>query len=389
MKTKKQNIVQETHLEKPFEYLIKQESNEIVLNWYQARRYVLDLLNNTLQESESLPTGWHFIVYGDNELLLSVVRHLVLYAHFTNYEEYDSDGKLSCKNRTHITIVSAKNAADIESELQKKEYLCNLPKVCQMTLFGNVKNKDSYMDIAIDVVKDKMEVGAYKNYKRIEITEELISKQLAPLSHDQIFSIDTRKAVCAGETYNLGAVIGNLPYEDIHSVNRYSNALNTFQNKVLDCKINKLIKGEEEEKKWNTDPNVVRLGLSNVFCADSFEIHEKEVNKLPLPKDKADLGPWGAHMNELSRCEHNRWIAEKLLLGYMPLGEEQIFKYEHLFGDDRKAYWKKLKNDPNSPMHIDICSNRDLRRRDPDSMKYDSFLMLAIPLILRDIRKDS
>ena len=129
MKTKKQNIVQGTHLEKPFEYLIKQESNEIVLNWYRARRYVLDLLNNTLQEAEFLPTGWHFIVYGDNELLLSVVRHLALYAHFTNYEEYDSDGKLSCKHRTHITIVSANNAADIENELQKKEYLCNLPKV--------------------------------------------------------------------------------------------------------------------------------------------------------------------------------------------------------------------------------------------------------------------
>ncbi len=372
MKTKKQNIVQGTHLEKPFEYLIKQESNEIVLDWYQARRYVLDLLNNTLQESEFLPTGWHFIVYGDNELLLTVVRHLALYAHFTNYEEYDSDGNLSCKHRTHITIVSAKNAADIENELQKPEYLFNLPKVCTMTIFGKVKNEDSYMDIAIDVVKDKKEVGTYKNYKRIEITEELISKQLASLGHDQIFSIDTRKAVCAGETYNL----------------RYSNALNTFQNKVLDCKINKLIK-EEEKKTWDADPNVVRLGLSNVFCADCFEIREKEVNKLPLPEDKAELGPWGAHMNELSRCEHNRWVAEKLLLGYMPLGEEQIFKYEHLFGDDRKAYWKKLKNDPNSPMHIDICSNRDLRRRDPDSMRYDSFLMLAIPLILRDIRKDS
>ena len=50
MKTKEQHIDQDTHLESPFKFLVKQGSDAIVQNWYKARRFVLDRLNNTLQQ---------------------------------------------------------------------------------------------------------------------------------------------------------------------------------------------------------------------------------------------------------------------------------------------------------------------------------------------------
>lgn len=369
-----------THPEKPFEYL-GVHCDATVQNWYKSRKYVLDLLNSTLDTIDVLPEHWHFVVDGDNDLMLSVVRHLALYAHFINYEEnYDTSGNLTCKNRTIITIVSKKKAEEIEAELQKPEYLGNLPTLCQMTVFGDKKNEDSYIDIAIEIVT---EAGSNCVLQKIQpiITEEKVLKYIESIHPDDIFSIDTRKALCGGKVYNLGDVIDNIPFEDINSANRYSNALSTFNNKVLRITHDeKLI-----EEEWKSNLSAAKSGISNVFCSDCFEIREKEIKKIEK-KDKLNESDWSKHITELSHCEHNRWVVEKLILGYQPLGRKERFEYEHLFGDSRKAYVKKLKSNIESPMHIDICSNRDLRRIDPDNMKYDSFLMLAIPLILSNIR---
>ena len=75
--------------ENPFIYL-QHSSDTVVENWYRARKYVLNKLNNTLQlyrDPDKFPKKWHFIVDGDSELMLSVVRHLALYAHFMDYED--------------------------------------------------------------------------------------------------------------------------------------------------------------------------------------------------------------------------------------------------------------------------------------------------------------
>jgi hypothetical protein len=52
-----------------------------------------------------------------------------------------------------------------------------------------------------------------------------------------------------------------------------------------------------------------------------------------------------------------------------------------------KEYRKKLKSRDKDPAHIDLCPYRELRRTNPNDLKYDSFLMLAIPVILHKVRK--
>ena len=85
------------------------------------------------------------------------------------------------------------------------------------------------------------------------------------------------------------------------------------------------------------------------------------------------------NLESLARCEHARWNVEKLLLGFRPLSEKEHLEDEQLFGRDRAAYRKSLKN---QGIHIDLCSYRDLRRINPGDMKYDSFLMVAMPRIM-------
>jgi hypothetical protein len=90
--------------------------------------------------------------------------------------------------------------------------------------------------------------------------------------------------------------------------------------------------------------------------------------------------------------EHARWIVEKLIMGYRPLNEGERYHDETLHAqfknkEKRKKYRDSLKRNDQDPAHIDLCSYRDLRRINPDDMKYDSFLMLAIPKILKRLFK--
>ena len=136
-----------------------------------------------------------------------------------------------------------------------------------------------------------------------------------------------------------------------------------------------------------------------MFCADCFgprnkvieicfeealkkEVEDKGKKLSKREREKIEEDVFERNNEALSRSEHERWVVEKLIMGYRPLNNAEWLKYESLFDDARKAYCKKLKSNAADPAHIDLCSYRDLRRINPDDMKYDSFLMLAIPKIL-------
>lgn len=90
----------------------------------------------------------------------------------------------------------------------------------------------------------------------------------------------------------------------------------------------------------------------------------------------------GNNLKAMAKCEHARWNVEKLILGFFPFSPQEHYEYNRRFGDPRSSYRNKLKK--NEAHHINLCSYDDLRRIDPDNMKYDSFLMLAMVRILKE-----
>lgn len=374
--------------EKPFEYLRRMNTNEpfseeTVKNWYIARAFVLGKLKD-ISFAPGSNGHLHVQIDGDSPLMLAVLRQVALCAHYPNFVEYDQFNNLVCKNRTVITLVSNKSAEDIVAELEKEECLCNLLKYCKHSVYGVVKNEDSYIDLEIEIIHESS-----NGDECLHFSEADVATFLKPMSPDDINKIDTRKAVYAGRAYCLGAEIDNLPYEDIHGAGRYSSALDTFQYKVLQNKMDMvLIKPENKD-----NLSEVKMGLSNLFCSDIFESRELAVKQHYPGYNNVDevkkLALWEKDNDALSLSEHSRWIVEKLILGFRPLSEQERNEYECLFGGRRKAYAKRLKGNASSPAHIDLCSYRDLRRVDPDNMKYDSFLMQAIPLILDKIREET
>ena len=373
--------------ERPFEYLRHKDTNEAfseetVKNWYIARAFVLYKLNH-IAFAPGSDRHLHVVVDGDSPLMLAAVRQLALSAHYPNFVEYDPFGNLVCKNRTIITLRSDKDEDSIVSDLQKEENLCNLMNYCRISVFGKTQNENSFIDIELEVGHE-----VSKETDVTHICEDDIKSFVASRAPEEVFTIDTRKAVYASRAYRLGAVIDNLPYEDIHSAGRYNLALNTFQYRVLQGKNGLQLVSPD----WENNLTAIKNGLSNIFCSDCFESKELAIKQLcpdyEKLSDRERHALWEKNCFALSLSEHCRWVTEKLILGFRPLNVQERIVCEGLFGSKRSAFSKQLKNNAIDPAHIDLCSYRDLRRIDPDSLKYDSFLMLAIPLILKKIQEE-
>lgn len=375
-------------LEKPFEFLRNKDGSEFFSetyrNWYKARAFVLDKLGDFAFTSGD-GAHLHVVVTQDTPIMLSVVRQVALIAHYINYEEENDDENK--RKRSVITIVSSKNENDIVAELGKGEYLCNLLDYCKHSVYGAATvNKDSYIDIEIEIVAE--EPPQNKNDKNeIFVREDEVVSFCNSKFEDELYTIDTRKAVYASRMYDLGVEINNLPYDDIHSTERYSVALDVFQYMKLEEDLKPLVKNN-----WVQSRNQVKVleALSNIFCSDCFESRAKAVKLFSEKEGISESEAWKKLNHELSKSEHARWVVEKLIMGYRPMSKNHQLEYESRFGDSRKQYVKKLKRPDNLKdlFHIDLCSFADLRRIDPDNMKYDSFLVLGIPEILKRINKD-
>ena len=372
--------------ERPFEYLRKKENgskfkDELVRNWYIARAYILDKLSNIAYKPSSCE-HLQVAVMDDSPLMLCVVRQVALSAHYINYDEDNEDESL--RNRTVIILVSTN--PKIKMELEKEEYLCNLPKYCRYKESNsNVLNEDSYIDIEIQVKSELSDED--KSNCSFVLTKEDVEAfcKLKEKIGEDIFSIDTRKAVYASRMYSLGAVIDNLPAEDIHCASRYVMALDVFQY----SKLKEIPRPLMAECNCNNQSRVKEC-ISNIFCSDCFESRCLSIQLCSNEDPEREKEIWGDYNRVLSKSEHARWVVEKLIMGYTPFSREQRFKDESLsyVPKKRNLYRKALKNDSKHPSHIDLCSYTDLRRINPADLKYDSFLMLAIPIILKKVREE-
>lgn len=378
-------------LERPFKYLKRKHpiigedyktvdffNDDIINNWYRARAFVLDKFES-ISISPNDNKHLHVIAEGDSALMLSVVRQIALTAHFPNYDEEHH------KNRTVVSIFSAKGEALIDV-LKGEEYLCNLLDNCKYSTNKGTEHEDSYIDIEFEIVNEKPTIDEKKEVG-LTITESEIVSFCNSKLEDEIFSIDTSKAQYAERMYGLGTVIDNLPYQDIHSVERYSMALDVFLYSEMEKKLGNIVK----EKDWDDKGNqmTVLLGLSNIFCADCFKTRYNSIKPCWTNGKMTEKQAWEKHFQSLSKSEHARWVVEKLILGFRPMNNEQRLTDEGYIKnkEEKKRYRKAIKSNWQSPTHIDLCSYSDLRRVNPDDMKYDSFLMLAIPTILAKVNE--
>ena len=96
------------------------------------------------------------------------------------------------------------------------------------------------------------------------------------------------------------------------------------------------------------------------------EFSKDPVNIFKIKFDNNDI------KDILQKVEHNRWNTEKVLLGFRPLNEEEQKEFEEIrkksqnYQDIEGEFKEKSKKYKNDKIHIDICSNKDLTKYDPN-----------------------
>lgn len=373
--------------------------------WYKAREYVMSRVLPIDGDGIGPDSGNHVHIVVDSieEEMMAVVRQLCLLAHYPNFDE------ASGANRTVITFCTDK--------ITKKENLFegnfktvpfgNLLEHCIWTIkdkkgteldkqsFSHTQNDYFPIDIEFEFINqgiDQYTEGEKECFRKILTSEvkEYFDKDLKPSE-----GIDISKGMLVNMVYYTGATIDNLPACDNENVARYSTALNVFCYNL---------KWEEIEKTWKKSAEQqddgsyrkldIKNQLSSIFCADCFESRLKGIletkNKTVYEYLLYDFETVMEKLrdqktiNALVRCEHARWNVERLIMGFKPLEKQELYEIECLFGQERKDKIKKYKK---ALKHIDLCSNKDLRRLNPADVKYDYFLMLAMPqIVLSSIR---
>ena len=387
----------------------------------------------------------HIVIDCVDPMAFYIARHAALALHFPNFNEGDGVSQAP-RNGTLITLLyNRKKYPDIITELHREEYLCNLTDLCKCTLkmveiedkgkglkviSENVKNPNSFVGVELELLGFDNDDLSYK-------ANEKGGMEVVHVDSEVIEEVKNRKCKCeldvtyarrVNMVYQVGADIDNLPPDDPNISDRYSRALLYFcyqqsKGKTLE-KWNEIAEYTNEDDKKGTLYQIkLRNKLSNVFCADCFVTRLKSLFDNKVRKDmekvikkaycsvkrskddeeidcetvsittdmlnymiknyeKDLLKLVGNNLKTMAKCEHARWNVEKLILGFSPFSPQEHYEYNRRFGSSRSSYRNKLKK--NEAHHINLCSYDDLRRIDPDNMKYDSFLMLAMVRILKE-----
>lgn len=324
------------------------------------------------------PKSLHVVIIDDDEDMLEVARQMALLAHFPSFDENNPN------TRTRISILGK-----AEDATRMNEVFGNLLTVQQ----GDKAN--SWIEVPLDVqveyvvldidkksvVKDWVDAHRDKTkYHLVEWNKAGINAAFQRTT-TELPGIQNREELAkrASSIYTAAQTFEIIRAEDIKNVAEFETPIQIFLKKTP----------AEVEKCW-LDLKDIRLEESNRCLADSIYVrwrsleHIREIEK-PLDKnkdknkkEKSIFEVLQAHLAEMSHSEHARWNVEKLIHGYRPYTNLEVIADENLSGAARTAQINYLKKTASILAHIDLCSYSRLRRIDLESIKYDSFLLLAM-----------
>lgn len=355
----------------------------VVNDMYIARTYILKKREEYEQwgkgQSLMAPSSrkhFHFRIGGSSPLMLMIARQLALVSHYPNFKEYGS-----C--RTVISIdCSADGRHDMVLEaLGCEEYLGNLLSLAKYTIVDSagketVFNSDSYLDIEF-VISSCKECPFLEEKDTITVEiggddpmlEQIISNHTPAMNR-----IDWKKASLATKAYGMATLVNDLTNQNTFKSEFYKSALSVYRNRM---------KADAPDLFLVSDQKALRTDiLSNIFVSDCFESRVMSVISRPEKASRVEkLMSAPDTLMCLSRSEHYRWVVEKLILGFRPMtGEETIHDQSILDRNERKAFRSAMKD---RMVHINICPYDNLIRTDRGNLKYDCFLILAVPYILK------
>lgn len=318
------------------------------------------------------PKYLHVVIINDDEDMLEVAKQMALLAHFPTFNEKNPN---TC---TRISILGKKD----ETALWEKTF-GNLQK-------SQIKDHpDGWIEVPLDVLVEYEPVDVNKEsevkswiekrkkesmYHLVDYDKEYIINKSK--SNKNPFSIDREMlAMRANSVYEASQTFDIIRANDIKNVDEFDTPIKSF------LKMNVA----DVQSSWEK-LNDVLLEESNRCLADSICVRWRileEIRKIDREQDKdhkekSIFDILKCHLEEMSCSEHARWNVEKLINGFRPYTKMEVIEDENLCGPERSRLISYLKKNNAILAHIDLCSYSRLRRVDLESIKYDSFLLLAM-----------
>lgn len=312
-----------------------------------------------------------------NRLAISLSRQVALLCHYPNFNEDNG------KNRTKITVIDSSsndNLDKIFSRLESENG--NLLKYCPwtMTLFGESTNKcnetpETYLDVEFNIIgignsdipscidalycENNIISIFHNNVALPNYSNKILHEyNLTQYSYDNNVKTDFKRAKLINMIYSKG--INLVQVRGIEDIKEYNQPIKTYCTYTNWKTINRI---------WEELP--IEHKLSSLFCGDCFESR--------IRSSHGNINE--SNITKLAYTEHARWNVEKLILGYRPYNKEEKYLDNISVGQEKIAMRANLKK--RDKIHIDICSCNDLIRINKEDIKYDFFLTLCIPHILK------
>lgn len=312
------------------------------------------------------PKSLHVIIIGDDDTMLMVAKQMALLAHFPTFDEKNLG------TRTRISILGKVSTGD---DWKKP--------------FGNLLNwQPDWIKVPLDIelehialTDDEAELNTCADKW---MSGENASSQYLQVVYDADTIKELKKKVAkvlkGDERENL-AKRANMVYE----ASQRFDIIHAKTAKEYRGSVKGFLKIAEKEVETSWMALEEKLKLSNYFLVDSLLVriaslhYMKEKHKWNFLLHNELYDTLEEHLLSMSQSEHARWNVEKLIDGYRPFTYDEI-KIDNgiQLEADRKNYEREQKNNPAIRAHFDLCSYEDLCKRDPNSVKYDSFLLLAL-----------
>lgn len=305
------------------------------------------------------PKYLHVIIDGDDAQMLQLAKQIALLAHFPTFKEEDPN---TC---TIITLLGSGKDVDWKSAFGN---LCIVNAFADKLLNDWIKVP---IDIRIehDILSDMTAADWAKDHVDPNRVQVLFDKHnIASSEEGTDFLLDEHGEMLAKRVnaiYDESQRFDIIRAEDIEHVHEFDVPVEQF------VQLSDLLVDEAWQNE-NTDKDSSRAMAISMF------VRIEMLKCLKTNKDHSLYDTLTRHLPTMSCSEHARWNVEKLINGFRPYTKMEVIEDENLCGDTRTSRVNYLKKNDAIRAHLDLCSYSRLRRIDLKSIKYDSFLLLAM-----------
>lgn len=379
----------------------------------------------------------HLIIMGINEMGRALAIEAAQLAHYPNFIKDSS-------RRTTITLIDTNAKEEAEYFKARYAYLFDLcrsrvvdaekdefgkgwhdPVACENSKFRHLtKDSKNFIDVEYEFIQGRVASDAIRNYLANAVADETnictvaicfsqLQKSLATAAYLPDVVLEKSNQVLVYQSNDVADIIEKLrtgngkygklkPFGMLECSYEYDSVENIRAQLVNWVYNSEILKSreiesitfaeieEEIEQYWDEIKNKLDFKWSSAFNADAFGEKLHSVGSGLNEDVDSQRRKLQQHKDAMAEVEHNRWVVERLMMGYRALTVEEraIFdteEYRYPINKDVKDKKEKNKKEykDQKRAHLDICSNDVVKEVDSDVVQNDYRLVGAIPEILR------